>query len=60
MKCHACTVYKDTLNGTPGIRATVDPTTVEEATAKQKEHLEVSLFSSDSIVLITTVFHRTQ
>ncbi|CAM9457693.1 unnamed protein product [Sphacelaria rigidula] len=29
MKCHACTVYKDTLNGTPSVRATQDPTIVE-------------------------------
>lgn len=42
MKCHECTLYHDTLNGAPGVRTTLDPSTVEQARARRDEHLKAS------------------
>ena len=41
MKCEECTLLKDTLYGAPGVRATLDPKTVEGARARHQVHLEV-------------------
>ena len=41
MKCEECTLLKDTLYGAPGVRATLDPKTVEGARARHQVHLEI-------------------
>lgn len=41
MKCHACTLFKDTRFGAPGIRATKDPAIVAAAKREHDIHLEV-------------------
>ena len=43
MKCLDCTLYHDTLNGSLGIRPTVDPAVRAEAEGKRAKHLEVIL-----------------
>ena len=30
MKCHSCTLFHDTLNGTAGVRSTADPETMKK------------------------------
>lgn len=41
MKCHSCTLYHDTLNGSAGVRVTADTATIERAKREQREHLRV-------------------
>lgn len=42
MKCHSCTLYHDTLNGTAGIRVSADPETMKRAAAAQAAHMKAS------------------
>lgn len=43
MKCNACTLFADTLNGAPGVRATLDPSTIANAREMRDAHLEASV-----------------
>lgn len=41
MKCHACTMYKETRFGAPGIRPSTNPATLAAAKKSHEEHLKV-------------------
>ena len=41
MKCHSCTLYKETRFGAAGIRATADPAVLADAKAAHDKHLKV-------------------
>ncbi|CAM9794204.1 unnamed protein product, partial [Sphacelaria rigidula] len=41
MKCHSCTLFHDTLNGTAGVRVTANPESMRKAAAGQAEHIKV-------------------
>ena len=41
MKCNPCTHFHDTLNGSPGLRATVDPAVRARAEVDRARHLQV-------------------
>ena len=41
MKCHPCTLFKETRFGAPGIRATTDPAVLADAKTAHEKHLKV-------------------
>lgn len=43
MKCHKCTIYKDTLHGAPGVRGTTDPEALKVTLELREKHLQVQL-----------------
>lgn len=41
MKCNTCTLFQDTLNGSPGKRTTLDTATIARVKQQQSEHVKV-------------------